>query len=170
VLAAPPGFCEALGALFEELTAEREGGAVFSPGSLAALASELGFAADEAFAAGFLVDCTQAAAAPGGPAAAAAVAALGSKRSPGAPAAGSASGHVAGAGSSAVSSSSSSAAEQPVPLLLLPLRRCEFVDFMVISADSMGVDSTEKLLDYIRVFRMLHMGSVRESAGVGAMR
>jgi hypothetical protein len=56
VAAAPQGVLDAVGALFDRVTASRAGGAQFAPAALAALCVDAGFAADERGAARLLAD------------------------------------------------------------------------------------------------------------------
>lgn len=166
VRAAPPAAIEALGTLFDHVIAARgpKRGAAFSPAALSALAAELGFAADEAHAAAWLIDCsdaTRSGAIPV-PEDILALAAAGASRGP-------LTGTATGAAAASVFSPG---AGRPVGGLggtqklvwMTIMRRSEFIDYMLLAAAASGVTSTERICDYVKVWEMLNVA--REAAGV----
>lgn len=157
VRGASPAVLEALGGLFDKVVAARLGrGAAFSPAALAALAAQVGWAADEAHSASWLVDCSDAirVGAPNVPTDVAQLAALGARRGP-----------LTGTATGAAAESAKPPAPPTTQMPWSPvMRRSEFVDYMLLAAAGAGVTSAERIIDYVRVWEMLNR--IRETAGV----
>lgn len=52
------------------------------------------------------------------------------------------------------------------PTAAVPLRKSDFVDFMVASASASALLDEAKVEEYLKVFQMLHLSGIREEAGV----
>jgi hypothetical protein len=160
-----------LGDLFDVVARVRgipkaRGAIDFSPGTLAALAADVGFAADEAHAARFLLGCAGAFSVRAGEASTPTASVDGAadaaaRRTLAAVAEGAAESPRTGTATGAAARGAVSAAGASS----VAVSRDEFVDYMVLAAAAVGAVAPERIDEYVRMFETLQ--PARAQAGVG---
>ena len=132
----------------------------FSPQTLAALAADVGFAADEGHAARFLLGCAGAFEVGGGRAGGGVGGDTAARRTLAAVAEGAAENPKSGTANGAAARGAVSAAGARA----VPISRDEFIDYMVLAAAAVGVVTPERVEEYVRLYEMLQ--PARAAAGV----
>lgn len=141
VAAAPKGALALLGQLYTRIVEGRPMGGVFTPTALATLAGELGWSMSEEAALTAILDSS-------------AAIKRGLKPPP--------------AAATAATAGGTPAPSKQQPPIAVHLTRDEFVEFMLLAAaqTSAQLPTEESLHDTIRVFSLLHLDGLRQSAGV----